>query len=112
MKRMTKWKNKISIVFDWFIFVWIFRRRTSSSVLLMSSLNTFFVGKLDEEEDVLKLKASILYLSFNQTGTLFSVGLDQGYQIFSCDGVTLQDKEGFSTGGIGKNFLNLKNRSR
>jgi hypothetical protein len=74
-------------------------------VLLMSSLNTFFVGKLDEEEDVLKLKASILYLSFNQTGTLFSVGLDQGYQIFSCDGVTLQDKEGFSTGGIGKNLF-------
>jgi hypothetical protein len=69
----------------------------------MSSLNTFFVGKLDEEEDVLKLKATILYISFNQTATLFSVGLDQGYQIFSCDGVTLQDKEGFSTGGIGKN---------
>ena len=71
------------------------------SLLLLMSLNIYFVDKNQQEEDSLKLKAVILYLSFTQNSTLFTVGLDKGYQIFSCEGVKLQEKEGFSTGGIG-----------
>eukprot|EP01080_Neovahlkampfia_damariscottae_P012189 gene12189-5776_t len=66
------------------------------------SLNVYFIDKNKQQEvDNLKLQAKILYISFTKNSFLFTIGLDTGYQIFSCEGVKLQEKEGFSTGGIG-----------
>jgi len=55
-----------------------------------------------QEEDIIRAKAMILYVGFNQINSLFSVGTQRGFHIFSLnDGIKQKTSHIFKKGGIG-----------